>query len=69
MSSLPATPLSNRPGAYFISVLLAAARAQQQMWTSNIILQIRRPLTPLLVFLSIYLAYNVSGQATCRRIR
>jgi len=46
----------------FMIAALAAARVKQRTWASNVILLIRRPLTPALVFLSILLAYDISGQ-------
>jgi ABC-2 type transport system permease protein len=47
----------------FIATMLAAGRMQQRRWASNVILLIRRPLTPALVFLSLLLAYRISGQS------
>lgn len=46
----------------FIAAMLAAARVQQRSWASNVILLLRRPLTPALGFLSVLLAYRISGQ-------
>ena len=48
----------------FVVALLAAARIQQRRWASNVILLVRRPVTPALVFLSLLLAYRISGQTT-----
>lgn len=48
--------------ALFVATLLASARIQQRRWASNAILLIRRPLTPVLSFISIVLAYRISGQ-------
>jgi ABC-2 type transport system permease protein len=45
-----------------VSTLLAAARVQQRTWASNVILLLRRPLTPALTFISMVLAYEISGQ-------
>jgi ABC-2 type transport system permease protein len=47
---------------HFVATMLAAARVQQQSWASNAILLLRRPLTPALGFISILLAYRISGQ-------
>jgi ABC-2 type transport system permease protein len=44
--------------------MLAAARVKQRTWASNVILLVRRPLTPTLSFLAILLAYDISGQTT-----
>jgi len=52
------------PARAFIAAMLAAARVQQRRWASNVILLIRRPLTPALVFVSLLLAYEISGQTT-----
>lgn len=46
----------------FVATMLAAARVQQQRWASNVILLIRRPLSPTLSFLAVLLAYRISGQ-------
>jgi len=46
----------------FVATMLAAARVQQLSWASNVILLLRRPLTPALGFLSVLLAYRISGQ-------
>lgn len=43
--------------------MLAAARVQRQVWASNVILLIRRPLTPVLSFLSLLMVYRISGQS------
>lgn len=50
------------PARHFVAAMLAAARVQQQSWASNVILLLRRPLTPALSFLSVLLAYRISGQ-------
>lgn len=46
----------------FVATMLAAARVQQLSWASNVILLLRRPLTPALGFISVLLAYRISGQ-------
>ena len=46
----------------FLATLLAAARVQQKVWASNVILLVRRPLTPALGFIAALLAYRISGQ-------
>jgi len=46
----------------FASIVLAAARVQREVWASNTILLVRRPLTPALIFVANLLAYNISGQ-------
>lgn len=48
--------------APFMATMLAGARVQQLRWASNAILLIRRPLSPLLSFISIVLVYRISGQ-------
>jgi ABC-2 type transport system permease protein len=53
-----------RPTNAFVAAMLAAARIQQRRWASNVILLVRRPLTPALVFISLLLAYRISGQTT-----
>ncbi len=47
----------------FVGAMLAAARVQQLRWASNVILLVRRPLTPALHFLALLLVYQVSGQS------
>ena len=46
----------------FVNTTMAAARVQQRSWASNVILLLRRPLAPALSFLSVLLAYRISGQ-------
>jgi ABC-2 type transport system permease protein len=46
----------------FVATVLAAARVQQRAWASNVILLIRRPLVPVLTFIALLLAYDISGQ-------
>lgn len=50
------------PVRSFVATMLAAARVQQHTWASNVILLIRRPLSPALHFLALLLAYRISGQ-------
>lgn len=47
----------------FVATMLAAARVQQKSWASNVILLLRRPLSPTLHFLALLLAYRISGQS------
>ncbi len=56
------TKASSAPIAPFVATVLAGARVQQLRWASNVILLIRRPLSPLLSFISIVLVYRISGQ-------
>lgn len=42
--------------------MLATARVQQRSWASNVILLLRRPLTPALEFIGLLLVYRISGQ-------
>lgn len=65
MSALAASSIDRvGPIRSWFNVLFAAARFQNIRWQSNIILIIRRPLNPLLYFLSIYLAFRISGQTS-----
>ena len=60
MSAVP-LPVGG-PAREFVAVMLATARVKQRAWASNVILLIRRPVTPTLYFLSVLLAYEISGQ-------
>lgn len=51
------------PARSFVATMLAAARVQQRIWASNVILLVRRPLGPTLSFIAILLAYRISGQS------
>ena len=42
----------------FAAIVLAAARVQREVWASNTILLVRRPLTPALIFVANLLAYE-----------
>lgn len=62
MSAISLASRDVSPSRAFVNTMLAAGRVQQQSWASNVILLIRRPLTPALSFLAILLAYRISGQ-------
>lgn len=53
---------ASSPARRFVAAALAAARVQQRSWASNVILLVRRPLTPALGFIATLLAYRISGQ-------
>ncbi len=63
MTAAPALPVTGRsPVPGFAAIVLAAARVQREIWASNTILLVRRPLTPALIFIANLLAYDISGQ-------
>ncbi len=63
MSAIQAMPASGfSPVRGFAAIVLAAARVQREIWASNTILLVRRPLTPALMFIANLLAYEISGQ-------
>lgn len=66
MATIAASPPITRlgPVAAWFAVLWSAARFQNLRWQSNLILIIRRPLTPTLYFLANLLAFRISGQTT-----